>query len=67
MALNKLRYLYYFYAIGTRTISGTPPTDYAYNITVKASDAYGGSASDTYLLVLGNGKNNVLYTNRNSK
>lgn len=37
-------------------MSGTPPTDYAYNITITASDAYGGSASDVFLLVLGNGK-----------
>ena len=46
--------------IGTRTLSGTPPTDYAYNITITASDAYGGSASDIFLLVLGNGNSYLI-------
>jgi hypothetical protein len=39
----------------TRTISGTPDANYEYNITVTASDPYGGSGSDVFLLVIGTG------------
>lgn len=39
----------------TRTLSGTPDINFEYNITVTASDAYGGSGSDTFLLFVGTG------------
>ena len=39
----------------TRTISGTPTFDFEYNITVTASDPFGGSGSDVFLLVVGSG------------
>jgi hypothetical protein len=46
----------------TRTLSGTSTDNWEYNITITASDGYGGSASDIFLLVIGTGIPNTFPT-----
>ena len=53
---------YIAFDASTRTLSGTPTEDYAYNVTITATDGFGGSVSDTFLLTLGSGIPNTAPT-----